>query len=188
MEKRREGFKEVARRQEYFAQTPAANEDIQAIAHDLRSVMEVQDPIERSISALLSYHNRTHAATQSTIEDVDDNLAILNIFTKLRISDGDRSLVNTDNFDRFSTPLLAKIKTHETLMGFERLSGKIDKYAVSIADEIIRDMETATHYPPVVRDPINSRELASTIESLSQAIIAEREKAKAAAETTTTTT
>lgn len=185
MEKRREGFKEVARRQDYFVQAPAANEDIVAISHDLRSVMEVQDPIERGISALLSYHNRTHAATMTTIEETDDNPNILNIFTKLRVNGDDRSLIRTDDFDRFGMPLLAKMKTHETVSGLERLSGKIDKYAVSIADEIIRDIETATHYPPVVSDSMNSGQLVSAIGELIQAINAEREKAKTTTEAAT---
>ncbi len=146
----------------------------------------MQDPIERGISALLAYHNRTHAATMTTVEETDDNPNILNIFTKLRVSGDDRSLIRTNDFEHFSTPLLAKMMTHETISSLERLSGKIDKYAVSIADEIVRDIETATHYPPAVNDPMSSGQLVSTIGELVQAIVVEREKAKTSEDTTST--
>jgi intracellular multiplication protein IcmO len=189
MEKRREAFKEILKHQEYFMQPPAANEDITAIAHDLRNMTEIQDPIERGISTLLSYHNRTQASSLSTVEEIDDNPDILNIFTKLRITDEDRALVKTSNIQVFSLPLLGKIKTHEAIAGLERISGKIDKYAVSIADEIIRDMETATHYPPVIQETVTGSALASSIEELSQAIGSERERAKTTdADTETTST
>jgi intracellular multiplication protein IcmO len=178
MERRRDKFKDVIKRREFFVKEPSANEDINLISHDLLDV-SVQDPIERSIAALLSYHNRHHATSAIQMEEPEhDDTSKLNIFTKLRVLEADRDFLITDNLDQFSVPLLTKIKTHEAVANLERVSGKIEKYAVSIADEIIRDMETATHYPPQVNDPISGGQLALVINDLSQAIIAERQKTK----------
>lgn len=159
-----------------FGTPPAANEDINIIAKDLLDIT-IEDPIERGITALLAYYNRTHATTLPIVEDTEEDLTKLNIFTKLRILENDQHLIITDDMERFSLPLLNRAKTHEVVAALERISGKIDKYAVNIADEIIRDIETATFYPPAVHEMLSADQLVSAINDLSHAIITERNKA-----------
>jgi intracellular multiplication protein IcmO len=176
MEKRREAFKEVLKRREYFASvTEVAIEDINSLSQDL-SDLSIDDPIERGITTLLNYHNRTHVTTSMTLEEEHDDASKLNIFTKLRVLEKDAGLVVTRDREAFGMPLLNKAKTHETVASLERLAGKIEKYAVSIADEIIRDMETATFYPPNITEQASPSDIAAVVNELNSAINSERQK------------
>jgi len=175
MEARRGKFKEIIRQREYFTSPPASSEDIDTIAKDLWDV-DIEDPIERGITALLAYHNRTHVTSSLPVEEEDTDMSRLTLFTKLRVMGDDRQFIITSDFERFGEPLVAKVKAHESVANLERVSGKIEKYAISIADEIIRDMETATFYPPSIEERTTPAELASAIGELCNVIRAEREK------------
>lgn len=48
----------------------------------------------------------------------------------------------------------------------ERLLGKTDQYANSIASEIVKDMQMATHYPPEIIDIPTAEELSASIDDL----------------------
>jgi intracellular multiplication protein IcmO len=176
MEKRREQFKNVVQKQNFYAKGVAPSEEINAIVQDLADT-DVEDPIERGISALLAHFNRAHGTRAPEIEETDDDLTKLNMFTKLRVVESERRLVLTDDIERFSQPLLSKKKTHEFVVSLERSAGKMDKYALSIADEIIKDVENATVYPPHVSDKVMPSELADTINNLVSSIVKERENA-----------
>jgi intracellular multiplication protein IcmO len=184
MEKRREHFKDIVKKPEFFVGVSPANEEIKDFAHDLLAE-DIADPIERGIAALLSYHNRTHvSSTLPELTAVEEDASRLNIFTKMRVLPGDERLIVSNDFERFSSPLLTRTKTHEQVINLERASGKLEKYAISIADEIIRDIETATSYPPAIHDKISSSQLSQTISQL----ISDIQNARQAATTTTPAT
>ncbi len=176
MEVRREKFKSIAQKQQYYVKDVAPSEEINTIVHDLLE-SGIEDPIERGISALLAHFNRAHGTRAPEVEEVDDDQSKLNMFTKLRVIPADKQFIITDDIERFGQPLLNKKKTHEFVVSLERSAGKADKYALSIADEIVKDIENATVYPPAIRDSITSADLTGVIKNLVDSIIKERENA-----------
>ena len=175
MEKRREQFKKIIEKPSFYSQA-VSTPDINQIAHDLMN-NDASDPIERGIAALLANFNRTHGESglSDITEEMEDDLSHLTIFTRLRIMENDRAFIRTDNLDRFSEPLLNKKKAHEFVITLERSAGKMDKYGLNIADEVIRDMENATNYPPNVDDKMSAAEVANIVDELIRSIIKERQ-------------
>ncbi|MCL5272191.1 MAG: phosphoesterase, partial [Gammaproteobacteria bacterium] len=78
----------------------------------------------------------------------------------------------------FSESLLPINETRNQMMMIERLAGAKDKYAGTVANELIKDFQLATSYPPDERDVIDSQELTDVVKTLSSRIAMEREKAK----------
>jgi intracellular multiplication protein IcmO len=183
MQKRFEHFQQVANKVDYFASAQVASEEITSIAADL-SENEMLDPIERSISALLAYQNKTQAAK---VEQAEVNVPedMLNIFTKMRLVPGDEAIIIAAEMDKFSAPLLIRGSARDQIESIERSSGKMDKYASNIADEIVKDMEIATRYPPEVTEKPTPWELTEVIDGLIGRIQQARQTAAAATETST---
>ncbi len=63
------------------------------------------------------------------------------------------------------------------MMMIERLTGAKDKYSGTVSNELIKDFQMATSYPPEDRDEIGPQELTDVVKSLSEKIALEREKA-----------
>lgn len=178
MERRKESFAQVIKNKEFFTHVSTDNEEITQIANDIEQ-NELLDPIERGISTLLAYHNRQNVGHFADVHEVDEPDK-LNIFNKMRIVEGEQHLIITDDFNRFSMPLLLKANAHEQVAAVERAAGKMDKYALSIADEVIKDMELATNYPPQVQKTLSGDELADVVNILCEHIAAERTRVNSA--------
>jgi intracellular multiplication protein IcmO len=63
------------------------------------------------------------------------------------------------------------------MMMIERLAGAKDKYAGTVANELIKDFQMATSYPPLERDAIDSQDLTEIVIGLSEKFVLERERA-----------
>ena len=89
---------------DYFVSAQVASEEITSIATDL-SENEMMDPIERSISALLSYQNKTQAAKveQAEVSVPED---MLNIFTNMRLVPGDEAIIIAAEMDKFQCAII----------------------------------------------------------------------------------
>lgn len=178
-----EQFQQVMNRPDFFVNTNVPSEEIDDIAHDLVE-NEFLDPIERSISTLLAYQNRTQTARiEEPVVAVPEDM--LNIFTDMRLPEEDRSIIIADDLTSFSKPLLARGSSRENVESIERSSGKMDKYAANIADEIVKDMEMATRYPPEIPDKPTAMELSQVASGLIDRIAQARQTAGAGAETVT---
>ena len=148
------------------------SEEIALISKTLKE-SDIADPIERGVSALLAYHGHNQP---ESVEDIvqEEELGVLTIFTELNYPPDAPELL-AKNVERFSMPLLAINETRNYLLNIERLSGEKDKLAGSIANEIIKDFQSSTTYPPTERDSITADELAGVVETLSQKIRIERD-------------
>lgn len=133
------------------------------------------DPIERGVTALLSYHGHNEAPPLENIVEEDEE-GILTIFSKLRQQSESVPILAKD-IEQFSQPLLDVNTIRNYLSTIERLSGAKDKYAGSIANELIKDFKTATNYPPLERDYISAEDLAELANQLCDKLVNEREKA-----------
>lgn len=148
------------------------SEEIALISKTLKE-SNIADPIERGVSVLLAYHSHNQP---ESVEDLvqEEELGVLTIFTELNYPPDAPELL-AKNVEHFSMPLLAINETRNYLLNIERLSGEKDKLAGSIANEIIKDFQSSTTYPPTERDPITADELAGVVETLSQKIRIERD-------------
>ncbi len=174
------GFKSVLEKGDLSITKDVQNEEITLISKVLRE-SDIKEPIERGVAALLAYHNYNEPeAVEELIEEVDEGA--LTIFSKLRYPSHLPKLLVKD-VERFSEALLEINATRNFMMNIERLSGEKDKLSGNISNELIKDFQVATSYPPEERDYISATDLSELVKSLTAKIISEREKAKNKPET-----
>lgn len=151
LEERIEHFSEVLADGHEIAFNLKADEgeEIQIIADSISSLPDT-NPIERSLSALLAFHNR-HGETEAT-EEPEEALeeGNLTIFSKVALDETVKALVGKANFDQFSAPLINRSSAKDKIELMERLLGRSASQAGPMTNEIIKDMTLATDYPPAV--------------------------------------
>ena len=140
-------------------QAPEESEDIHFIANVLHGDPET-NLIERGVSALLAYHNRTAETEQREIEEeTSDELAAdftgeanhIHIFNKAVLSDDVKSLLTgPGELEKFSQPLIVKAYIKDKIELLERVLGRSGSQAKNVTSEIIKDMLVATDYPPYI--------------------------------------
>lgn len=151
LEKRLMRFQEAMVQKSYLVIDPKfLNDDIRIIAESLDE-NDFLDPIERGVSALLAFHSHQEPQIIETVEE-ETPASELNIFVKLRLKSSLKKLLLVSNLEEFERPLLLKAETRQAVETIERCSGKVDKQSTNIANEIINDMQLATHYPPMIID------------------------------------
>lgn len=175
IEERMNKFSEILEAGDIFTDISAESEDINIIADLIRQNDEM-DPIERGVTALLSFHSR--GTEEEAIEDIaeEESTDELNIFTSMRGTEEMRSSIKSDNIEAFCEPLLARMPSRTYMSTIEKLSGRQDKYANNVSTEIVRDMQLATHYPPEILDDTPVSELAEITRNLSASIREAREQ------------
>ncbi len=150
------------------------DEEISLITQ-LLSESAIEDPIERGVAALIAFHN--HNEPEPVEELIEEEVeGALTIFTPLRDNPNAPPLLVSDKVT-FSESLLPINETRNQMMNIERLTGAKDKYAGTVANELIKDFQLATSYPPEERDVIDPNELTNIVKELAQKISTERQKA-----------
>jgi intracellular multiplication protein IcmO len=150
------------------------NEEITLITKVLHET-NIEEPIERGVAALIAFHS--YNAPEPVEDLIEEEVeGALTIFSGLRITENSPPILVSDKIT-FSESLLPINETRNQMMMIERLAGAKDKYAGTVANELIKDFQMATSYPPEERDEIDSDELTYIVKSLSEKIAYEREKA-----------
>ncbi|STX28146.1 protein IcmO (DotL) [Legionella beliardensis] len=175
LQKQLSGFQRILDSGDLSINKNLESEEITLITKALHE-STVAEPIERGVAALLAYHGHNELPPLEEIVEEEEEGA-LTIFSKLRQQAGSLPVLVKDT-EQFSQPLLDVNSTRNYLSNIERLSGAKDKYAGSIANELIKDFKTATSYPPEERDYISAEDLADLANQLADKLISEREKAK----------
>lgn len=169
LEKRIVHFQKVVQANNYFSQTKIDATDIEAVAKTLAE-NKMLEPIERGISALLAYHNQNASKGEAEAATITELLETpegeINIFVNLSIPEDMRDLISNRDLSRFSKPLLDQLKTREQIQFVERLSGKLEATASNVATEIVKDIRSATQYPPIITDQLTPTQVSSTISEL----------------------
>lgn len=174
LQKQLTNFQKVIASGDFTINKHVENEEISLITKTLHE-STIVEPIERGVNALLAYHSHNEPEpVEELIEEEEEG--VLTIFSKLRHPPGSKPLLVRD-VDQFSMPILAINETRDYLSTIERVSGAKDKFAGSIANELIKDFQIATSYPPLERDYISASDLADLVNILSDKIGSEREKA-----------
>lgn len=150
------------------------NEEITLITKALRE-SNIEEPIERGVAALIAFHGHNEP---EPVEDIveEEVEGALTIFSTLRVNPKSPPVLAADKV-AFSESLLPINETRNQLMMIERLAGAKDKYAGTVANELIKDFQMATSYPPEERDYIDPLALTEVVTSLTKRIAEEREKA-----------
>ncbi|RUQ88045.1 TraM recognition domain-containing protein [Legionella septentrionalis] len=181
LQKQLSGFQNIVNSGDISIDKEVHNEEIALISKTLRE-SKIGDPIERGVAALLAFHS--HNEPEKVEELIEEEVAgTLTIFTKLHYPANAPELLVKD-VERFAKPLLSINETRDYMMAIERLSGEKDKLAGSIANELIKDFQMATSYPPTERDIIDAPELTQIAQSLSAQFSEARTKAKNKSEET----
>lgn len=168
LERRLQNFKQIVEKGHLFSNASPSGEDIESVAR-LMVEQEALDPIERGVTTLLALHNQSQTEEPAEVEqDISDNE--INIFAKLRVHDANRNMLLVDDLEKFSIPLLNRAATRDQTAVVERLSGKVERHATNIADEIIKDIRIATHYPPLIGEVPVALELADIVRELNERI------------------
>jgi intracellular multiplication protein IcmO len=181
LHKQIQGFQSLLDSGDLAIRTPVENEDITFIANALRE-STAEDPIERGVSALIAYHKLSEPEAPPVAEEAEEQEEIgLTIFRPLDAKDCPLPILARDK-EQFSAPLLplSAFRTH--LTSIERVSGANDRYAGSVAAELVKDFRRATQYPPEERDTIDSVGLATLVQELASALENEKKKKKENAE------
>jgi intracellular multiplication protein IcmO len=172
LERRFEHFQDTLGKAQPFADVQVDSEEITMVANTLHE-NDLLDPIEAGVTALLAIHNKNQGdepvATEENVMEGE-----LDVFAPLRPSEGMKQHLQVDDLERFSAPLLNQATTRDQLSVVERLAGKLERNAGSVADDIMKDMRVATHYPPLVLDVPSGAEMANMVHELSASISAER--------------
>lgn len=150
------------------------NEEITLITRILHET-DIVEPIEKAVSALIAFHG--YNAPEPVEDIVEEEIeGILTIFSALRITADSLPILAADKAS-FSEALLPINETRNQMMMIERLAGAKDKYAGTVSNELIKDFQVATSYPPEEKDAIDAGELSSIVKILTERIISERSKA-----------
>ncbi|MDP1602313.1 MAG: TraM recognition domain-containing protein [Legionella sp.] len=168
------GFQRIINSGDLSINKDVESEEITLITKSLRDAA-VTEPIERGVAALLAYHGYNEPEPVEEIVEEEEE-GVLTIFSTLRRSVGSLPLLVKD-VQQFSKSLLSINETRNLLTSIERVSGSKDKYAGSVANELIKDFQTATNYPPKERDVISAKDLTEVVNTLAGKIVSEREKA-----------
>lgn len=175
LKKQQTEFNSVLNSQDFGFKNKMDSEEISLITKTLRE-STLSEPIERGVAALLAFHK--HNEPESVEELVEEVVTgTLTIFTPLHHPSSAPPLL-VKNTAQFSQSLLPINETRNYMMSIERLSGEKDSLSGTIANELIKDFQMATHYPPEERDMINSDELTGLVQVLAEKIRREREIAK----------
>ncbi|MGQ3892556.1 TraM recognition domain-containing protein [Legionella sp. CNM-4043-24] len=167
LQKQLAGFQRILESGDLSINQSIDDEEISLITKSLRDSLVIE-PIERGVAALLAYHshNEPEPVEELIAEEEDGELTI---FSNLRRSAGSLPLLVKD-VQTFSQPLLPINETRDYLTTIERVSGSKDRYAGTVANELIKDFQHATRYPPAERDMVTAMELAELTDQLTRRI------------------
>ncbi|KTC86359.1 TraM recognition domain-containing protein [Legionella brunensis] len=178
LQKQLSGFQKILESGDLSINKMVETEEITLITKALHE-SKISEPIERGVAALLAFHGHNEPPpAEELIEEEEEG--VLTIFSRLRRSANALPILAKD-VEQFSQPLIAINETRNYLSIIERISGAKDKYAGTVANELIKDFQMATGYPPQERDEISASDLSQLVNMLSEKIVSEREKANAKA-------
>lgn len=174
LQKQLSGFQKILDSGELSIEAQVETEEITMIAKSLHE-SPIVEPIERGVAALLAYHG--HNEPEPLEELIEEEVeGALTIFVKLRKAPGQPALLVKDK-EAFAEALLSINDTRNALTQIERLTGTKDKYSGSVANELIKDFQQATTYPPDVRDEMAPEDLIAITDELINALVSAREAA-----------
>jgi len=173
LQKQLTSFQQILKSGDLSINKVVENEEITIITKALHDAT-VTEPIERGVAALIAFHghNEPEPVEDLVEEEVE---GALTIFSALRQAPNSPPILAADK-NNFANSLLPINETRNQMMMIERLAGAKDKYAGTVANELIKDFQMATSYPPIERDVIGAEDLTNVVNELLTRIVDERSK------------
>ena len=167
LDKRLKKFQELFNTPDPKLNMPSINEDIEILSQTFNEAKDLL-PFERGIAALISLLENEVARQKETSEPYEQEgaTAEMSAFTKVPINDLVKEMIGEENCELFSLPLLRRGSTLEEIKHIERLCGKTEAQAETAANDLVRDLENATRFPPEVNLNINPTDLFNDINVL----------------------
>ncbi len=128
------------------------SEGIRTIAKVMEESGDV-NPIERGVSALLALHQQDQPDEEEIEQAVPEDEQAdgrMNIFTKIEPDDAVRRLVAATELERFCAPLLNRSMVKNQMELLERTLGRSGSQASQSATDVVKDLQEATDYPPMI--------------------------------------
>lgn len=152
MDNRLKRLQQVFGTQDLVRPTLAESHDIGVLVQAFQGAIHLK-PFERGVSALIAILEQEVQKQKSLSIPFEDPgfEHEMSAFSKIFVTPIVLKMIGKENQDLFSLPLIRRGNTSEELKHIERLGGKSEQEASSIAEGIIRDIETATKFPPEIR-------------------------------------
>jgi intracellular multiplication protein IcmO len=169
-ERRLDGFARMIKEKDFEIKSPEKNVEIDMIVSVYKE--EEKKPfIERGVAALIAYYNKTVSPVEEDLEEeipeeIIESIGELNIYHKVVIPSLAQSLVSETQLEELTKPLLVKNSVHPRLEFLIRILGKNAQYAKNVARELVKDMEVATQYPPVIQKQPVVEEVVEKVKQL----------------------
>ncbi len=131
------------------------NEDIDIVASTLDNFPTDVSPTERGVNALIALLEFEIARQEelSAPYEKEQVSNLMSAFTKIEVSELVRTMIGDENVELYGLPLIRRGSTLEDLKHIERLTGEDSVQAEAIADDVLRDVENVTTYPPSIIVP-----------------------------------
>jgi intracellular multiplication protein IcmO len=151
---------------------PEFNADIDLVARTFKEDASGPTLIERGVAALLAFYNRTMGIVEETkaVETEEIKEGEVDIFSRPLLDALVHKIIPASQFENFSKALLQKSVCSKYIQFIERLFGKTEVYAVSVANEIVKDIELATHYPSIIKEPMSAESLVPLMNELAEVL------------------
>lgn len=170
MENQLNQFVQEVDTKELYTDVGETVEEIEIIA---KAIQENQNSsaIDQSVAAFLACCKQDEVVPGETPEMVEPDIEAisdrLNVFVRVAMPELAQQYVVANNMEEeFSKVLLIKGRVRDKIELSERMMGKKANQASNIAWELVRDMETATDYPPVIRVNLSVPELVGITQKL----------------------
>jgi intracellular multiplication protein IcmO len=176
-----DGFGFIAKENPLFGMEPEAIDEVETIRRIFDEKQE-ESAIEKSVAAFLaccdtgeespaaesttSLSGIAQTETPSGEPEVVDISDRLNVFVKVKAVPLVEELIPQERLSDFTANLLSKKNVRDKVELIERLMGKKSNQASNIAWEVVRDMESATDYPPPIRVNLSATELTDITNKL----------------------
>ncbi|MCX7091318.1 MAG: TraM recognition domain-containing protein [Legionellales bacterium] len=154
------------------------SETIGLVTQSLRE-SAIAEPVERCVAVLLAFHR--HNEPEQVADVIEEEVrGVLTIFAPLREVASAPPILAKDK-TAFAQPLLPIQETRDHLIDIERLTGQKSTMAGKIANEIIKDFQSVTNYPPGERYMEDGARLAEQVNLVALKIARARKLAAATA-------
>jgi intracellular multiplication protein IcmO len=171
MGKRLKRFKEILNQPHYEMPDPMMSTDINTMAQTLQGAINLK-PFERGIAALISLLEQ-EVQKQRDLSVPFEEPGVegeMSAFTKIFITPLVHQIIGDENVELFTLPLIRRGSTTEEMKHIQRLLGASEQDALKQAESVIRDIETATRFPPAVDHTVDPDTLVQDISDLIQQI------------------
>ena len=159
--------------EDVFEPSSDESEEVQVVAAAMNQD-PMKNPIERGVEALLAFHNRhaTDSEQEAQFEEEEpEDTSHVSIFSRPALGEDVLQRVGQSEFAQFSAPLVNKAIVKDKVEFLERILGRSGTQANSITGEIMRDMLSATDYPPDVEGYfLETDEVVSAAQQLAEYI------------------